>query len=71
VRYAGIGLLAGLILTTIAARMVRGLLVGVTARDPLTIVAVLAVVVATALMASLIPALRAARVDPVKALRAE
>jgi putative ABC transport system permease protein len=71
VRHAAIGLAAGLLLTALAARLVQGLLVGVTARDPFTIATVLAVVVVTSLAASLVPALRAARVDPVKALRAE
>ena len=71
VRHAAIGLAAGLLLTALTARLVQGLLVGVTARDPLTIATVLAVVVVTSLAASLVPAIRAARVDPVKALRAE
>jgi predicted permease len=70
-RYVLLGLAAGLLLALVAARLVRGLLVGVSASDPLTIAAVLMVMALTALTASLVPALRAARVDPVAALRAE
>ena len=52
-------------------RLLEDLLVGVSGRDPLTLVAVAGVLVGTALAAALFPALREARVDPVTALRAE
>jgi ABC-type lipoprotein release transport system permease subunit len=46
-------------------------LFGVSAVDPVTFTAVAAVLVATALLASWLPARRAARIDPVEALRWE
>jgi putative ABC transport system permease protein len=46
-------------------------LYGVSARDPLTFVAIGGLLLAVALAASGIPALRAARIDPISALRAE
>jgi ABC-type lipoprotein release transport system permease subunit len=48
-----------------------GLLYGVRASDPLTYAAVAAVLLAVALAASWIPARRASRIDPMRALRAE
>jgi ABC-type lipoprotein release transport system permease subunit len=47
------------------------LLFGVTALDPVTYAAVSALLVAAALIASYLPARRAATIDPVQALRAE
>jgi putative ABC transport system permease protein len=49
----------------------KSLVFGVSASDPLTLVAVGAALALVALMASLVPAYRALRLDPVKALRAE
>ena len=63
----GIGIAAALLLT----RFMAGLLYGVSARDPLTFIAVALVLLAVALVASCIPALRAMRVDPMIALRYE
>jgi putative ABC transport system permease protein len=51
--------------------MIKSLLFEVTPTDPATFVAVALVLAFTAVMASYIPALRAARIDPVEALRAE
>jgi putative ABC transport system permease protein len=62
----GIGIAASLLLT----RLLANLLYGVSARDPLTFIAVAALLAIVSLTASLIPARRASRVDPLVALRA-
>jgi ABC-type lipoprotein release transport system permease subunit len=46
-------------------------LYGVTARDPLTFLVTPAVMAVVALLASLVPAVRAARVDPIVSMRSE
>jgi putative ABC transport system permease protein len=66
---AGIGV--GLILSLALSRTIRTLLFGVAAADPLTFGATTALLVAVAAVASVIPAHRAARVDPIVALRME
>jgi predicted permease len=70
-RHTAAGLAAGLVLTVIAGRIVRSLLVDVSAGDPLTIAFVLSLTALTAFAAALVPAFRASRVDPVEALRSE
>jgi putative ABC transport system permease protein len=52
-------------------RLMTGLLFGVAATDPATLLSAAAVVVVTALAASSIPAIRAARRSPVAVLRPE
>jgi putative ABC transport system permease protein len=67
--------LAGAALGTVAAlgltRFMSGLLFGVTAQDPVTFAAAGASLVAVAVLAALVPARRAMRIDPVAALRRE
>jgi ABC-type antimicrobial peptide transport system permease subunit len=63
----GIGLAAASVLT----RVLAGLLYGVSPTDPLTFGTVAVVLLAVAVMASYLPAIRAIRVDPVTALRSE
>ena len=58
-------------LGTVAAAGIQGVLFGVTGRDPLTYGAVAALVAVVSLIATLVPARRATRVDPMIALRAE
>ena len=63
----GLGLAAALLFT----RPVESFLYSVSSRDPLTYVAVTAILIATALFAGFVPARRATEVDPVTALRYE
>jgi putative ABC transport system permease protein len=67
----GAGLLLGLCGALAAARSFAGLLFGVGPADPLALLAALLVLGAVAALATLLPARRAARVDPAVALRAE
>ncbi len=68
---AGAGLALGLALTFGLTRLLSALLFGVSPQDPLTHCLVAAGLLVLALVASYVPARRAARVDPVVALRAE
>jgi predicted lysophospholipase L1 biosynthesis ABC-type transport system permease subunit len=70
-RVVGIACLAGLALSLALSRLLAGLLYGVSSTDPLTLGAVVALVTAVGAMAALLPALRAARVDPMTVLREE
>jgi predicted permease len=63
------GLVLGLIATVTVAGVLHSLLFGVSARDPLTLGVVMAVLVVTALAACWAPARRATRIDPIVALR--
>ena len=62
---------AGVMAAVLLSRVMSTLLYGVSATDPVTYLAVAAALVGVAAVASLIPALRAAGVDPSRALRAE
>ncbi len=66
-----IGLAGGVAAALALARLMSGLLVGVPPNDPLTLCAAAVLLALAALTASLLPALRATRIDPVRALRAE
>ena len=66
-----VGVAAGTIAALALARVMRTLVFGVSASDPLTLAAVAATLVVIALIASLVPAYRALRLDPMKVLRAE
>jgi putative ABC transport system permease protein len=69
VRIAVVGTGAGLGLAALMTRALAGLLYGVTPWDPLTFVVAPLALVVVAMLASLVPALRAASIDPLKALR--
>jgi putative ABC transport system permease protein len=64
------GLVAGIALSALLTRVLSAQLFGVTAGDPLTFAIVVTVLAAVALVASVVPATRAASVDPTKTLRA-
>jgi ABC-type antimicrobial peptide transport system permease subunit len=71
VSVAALGLVLGLPLAYVATQSFAHLLYGVRPFDPAVAFATIAMIVTTAAAAGLIPAHRAARVDPVIALRAE
>jgi ABC-type antimicrobial peptide transport system permease subunit len=67
----GLGIVIGLAGAFAGARVLRTFLFDLTPSDPLTYISIVVVLVVTAVLASWIPGLRASRVDPVIALRAE
>jgi ABC-type antimicrobial peptide transport system permease subunit len=71
VRVVALGALAGIAVALIASRFVAPLLFEVSARDPLVFGGVAASLIAVALVACVVPAVRAMRVDAVVALRSE
>ena len=68
---AATGLVVGVVAALLLTRVLHTLLHGVTATDPVTFVAVVAVTGVVTIVASLAPARRAARIDPNAALRVE
>lgn len=68
---AAIGAAAGLPLALLLGRYVESQLYGLHARDPLVIAAATATILAVSALAGYLPARRAARIDPLRALRYE
>jgi ABC-type antimicrobial peptide transport system permease subunit len=66
-----VGVVIGLAAAFLLTRTIKTFLFGVTPTDPLTFVAISLLLVVTAFIASLIPARRATKVDPLVALRSE
>jgi putative ABC transport system permease protein len=70
-KLTAIGLAASLAIALVAGRFIESTLYGTRLRDPLAIGVAVVLLSAAALIAALIPALRASRVDPSLALREE
>ncbi|MGA3048924.1 MAG: ABC transporter permease [Terracidiphilus sp.] len=70
-RASAVGLIAGLVLCAVALRAMRSVLYGVGVYDAPTIAAVVLTLVAVTLLATVVPTLRIARIDPAKTLRDE
>jgi predicted permease len=66
-----IGLLLGVTGALLAGRVIQGLLFGIAPNDPATLISAGLVMAAIGMAACWIPALRAARVDPIMAMRAQ
>jgi ABC-type antimicrobial peptide transport system permease subunit len=70
-RLAGAGLAVGIVASLALTRLLSSLLFGVSPYDVPTLSIVVVVLLATALLASFVPAFRATRVNPLDALRYE
>jgi len=70
-RLTGVGIVIGLGLFALSARFLRTMLFGVSISDPIALGASVVVLMVVALLATWLPARRAARVDPASTLRAE
>ena len=68
---SGIGLVAGLVIAVFATRVMSSMLVGVKSTDPATFVAIAVLFMSVAALACWLPARRAAKLNPITALREE
>jgi putative ABC transport system permease protein len=70
-KLVGTGMILGLAAAFLLTRVLQTLLFGISATDPVTFFGISLVLLAVAILASYIPALRATKVDPLVALRAQ
>jgi predicted permease len=70
-KLAAIGVACGLAVAFLAGRLMESMLFGIRPQDPLTVVGSVLLLSGAALLAALVPALRASRIDPSTALRGE
>jgi putative ABC transport system permease protein len=70
-RLAGTGVVAGIVLAAGATRLIAGLLFSVSPVDGMTFAGMSVLFIAVALLASYLPARRAAATDPLTALRSD
>jgi len=70
-RLVSVGMLLGLAAAVLLTRVLASLLFGISATDPITFIGISLVLLAVAIFASYVPALRATRVDPIVALRVQ
>ena len=68
---AGFGLIVGIPLALAAVQVLRGVLFGVKPHDPMTVLAAVLLILSVAALAAWLPARRAAKIDPMEALRYE
>jgi len=71
IRTVALGVALGIVLALAAGRLIASLLYGIAPDDPAAITVVAAVLLGVAAIAALLPAIRAAKADPLSALRAE
>jgi predicted permease len=70
-RLAGVGVMVGLVAALLLTKLLESLLFGVGSRDPVTFVIVPLALIGAAVLASLIPARTASRLNPVETIRAD